>query len=160
MTEAATTRECQECAVLRRRIAELEARLAKLEKNSTNSSKPPSSDFVNPAKAARKSRKKRKAGGQPGHPKHQRTAFSAEEIDLRWDYYFDRCPDCAGEMRFQAEPVSTVQQVEITPRPIEISEHRSRACYCARCRKTFVAPIPPEVRKTGLVGPRLTALVG
>lgn len=160
MTQAAATHECPECAVLRRRIAELESRLAKLEKNSSNSSKPPSSDFVNPAKAAPKSRKKRKAGGQPGHPKHQRTAFSEEEIDLRWDYSFDCCPDCAGKVKLLAEPVSTVQQVEMAPRPIEVSEHRSRACYCARCRKTFVAPIPPEVRKTGLVGPQLTALVG
>ena len=53
-----------------------------------------------------------------------------------------------------------MQQVEIVTRPIHVSEHRSRACYCGKCRKTFVAPVSREVRKTGLVGPRLTALVG
>ena len=51
MSQAATSHECPQCAVLRQQIAELESRLAKLEKNSTNSSKPPSSDFVHPAAA-------------------------------------------------------------------------------------------------------------
>ena len=160
MSQAATTHECPNCAVLRQRIMELEARLAKLEKNSSNSSKPPSSDFVNPAKAARKPKKKRKPGGQPGHPKHERIAFTPEQIDQRWDYYFDRCPDCDGKLELRDQPASTLQQVEIVTRPINISEHRSRACYCGKCRKTFVAPLSREVRKLGLLGPRLTALVG
>ena len=160
MSQAATIHKCPQCAVLRRRIAELESRLAKLEKNSTNSSKPPSSDFVHPAAALKKRRKKCKPGGQPGHPKHERTPFTEQEIDRRWDYSFDRCPDCAGKLRLLKQPVSTVQQVEIVTRPINVSEHRSRACYCATCRKMFVAPLPREVRKTGLLGLRLTALVG
>ena len=160
MSQAATSHECPHCAVLRQQIVELKTRLAKLEKNSSNSSKPPSSDFVKPAKAARKPKKKRKPGGQPGHPKHERTPFTPEQIDQRWDYYFDRCPDCDGKLKLLEQPASTVQQVEIVTRPIHVSEHRSRACYCGKCRKTFVAPVSREVRKTGLVGPRLTALVG
>lgn len=160
MSQAASSHKCPQCVVLQERIAELESRLAKLEKNSSNSSKPPSSDFVNPATATKKSRKKRKPGGQPGHSRHARTAFVAEELDRCWDYCFDRCPDCDGKLKLLEEPVSTVQQVEIVTRPIIVSEHRSRACYCAKCQKTFVAPVPPEVRKTGLVGSRLTALVG
>lgn len=160
MSVAATTYECRECAVLRRRIVVLEARLAKLEKDSTNSSKPPSSDVVHPAEAAKKHRKKRrKAGGQPGHPKHERPAFQEAELDRAWDYFYERCPDCDGKVTVLNEPSSVVQQVEIAPRPIIVSEHRGRACYCARCQKTFVAPIPTEVRKAGLVGSRLTALV-
>jgi len=160
MSQAATNSDCPQCAVLRQRIAELESRLAKLEKNSTNSSKPPSSDFVNPAVAAKKKRKKRRrAGGQPGHPKHQRPAFQQAELDHAWDYVYERCPDCDGKVTVLDEPGSVVQQVEIAPQPIIISEHRGRACYCAHCRRTFVAPLPPEVRKAGLVGSRLTALV-
>jgi transposase len=160
MSQVATSHGCPQCAVLRQKIAELESRLAKLEKNSSNSSKPPSSDFVKPAVALKKPRKKRKPGGQPGHPKHERAPFTEQEIDRPWDYSFDRCPDCAGKLKLLDEPASIVQQVEIVTRPIQISEHRSRACYCAACRKTFIAPLPREVRKTGLLGPRLTALVG
>ena len=82
MSGAATNSECPHCAAMRLEIANLDARLAKLEKNSTNSSKPPSSDFVNPAAAAKKNRKKRrKIGGQPGHPKHERAAFQDAELD-------------------------------------------------------------------------------
>lgn len=145
---------------MRIEIANLNARLAKLEKNSTNSSKPPSSDFVNPAAAANKKRKKRrKIGGQPGHPKHERPAFQEAELDRVWDYTYERCPDCDGKLTIVDEPDSVVQQVEISPQPIQISEHRGRACYCAKCRKTFVAALPRKVRKAGLVGSRLTALV-
>jgi transposase len=160
MSQAATSHDCPQCAVLLQRIAELESRLAKLEKNSTNSSKPPSTDFVKPPAAARKQGKQRKPGGQAGHPKHQRTAFTEQEIDRRYDYSFDRCPDCDGKLKLLEEPASIVQQVEVVTQPIQVSEHRSRACYCAKCQKTFVAPVPHEVRKSGLVGPRLTALVG
>ena len=158
MSQAASHHDCPQCAVLRQRITELESRLAKLEKNSTNSSKPPSSDFVRPPAA--KKRKKRKPGGQPGHPKHQRPAFTEQESDCHIDYSFDRCPDCAGKLELLEEPVRVVQQVEVMARPIEVSEHRSRACYCAKCKRTFIAPLPREVRKAGLVGPRLTALIG
>lgn len=125
MSQAATSHECLQCAVLRRQIAELESRLAKLEKNSTNSSKPPSSDFVKPAAALKKSRKNRKPGGQPGHPKHERIPFTEQQIDRQWDYSFDRCPDCAGKLKRLEQPASIVQQVEIVTRPIHVSEDRS-----------------------------------
>ena len=160
MSQAATNSECPHCAALQVENANLKARLAKLEKNSTNSSKPPSSDFVNPAAAAKKNRKKRRRpGGQPGHPKHERTAFPETELDRAWDYVYERCPDCDGQVTVLDQPGSVVQQIEIAPQPIRVSEHRGRACYCAHCRKTFVAPVPPAVRKAGLVGSRLTALV-
>ncbi len=53
---------------LQERVKELESLVARLLKNSTTSSKPPSSDIVNPPKPKPKkgSRGKRKAGGQPG----------------------------------------------------------------------------------------------
>ena len=58
------------------RIAELEE---KLRQNSSNSSKPPSSDGPG-HKPARPAKKKsgRKPGGQPGHAKRERTLLPAE----------------------------------------------------------------------------------
>ena len=51
--------------LLTQRIEELENRLAAAQKDSSNSSKPPSSDIVNPKKAAKTNRKlKRKQGAQ------------------------------------------------------------------------------------------------
>jgi len=161
MTEQATTTGCLRCAALEREVAELRARLAKLEKNSSNSSKPPSSDIVKPVlEGGKKRRSRRKRGAQPGHPKHERPAFSPEEIDRVKDYQFERCPECDGPLEVLDEPARVLQQVEIVVQPTKVTEHRSRTCRCVRCQKEFVKPIPRAVRKAGLVGPRLTALVG
>jgi NAD+--asparagine ADP-ribosyltransferase len=59
---------------------QLRERIARLEKNSSNSSKPPSSDITNP-QPENKKKKKRKIGGQKGYPKHNRPLFKADEID-------------------------------------------------------------------------------
>jgi transposase len=43
---------------------------------------------------------------------------------------------------------------------VQIEQHDSQLQWCARCKKTFVPKFPDELRKAGLVGPRLTAMVG
>ena len=53
-----------------------------------------------------------------------------------------------------------LQQIDVVARPTKVTEHRSRTCRCPKCRKEFTKPIPRPVRKAGLVGPRLTSLVG
>ena len=92
MIEAAVAKAT---APLLERIAELEAELAKAKKNSSNSSKPPSSDIVKPKKPKGKGRRgKRKQGGQPGHPKHERPEFPTEMLDTTWEYHLSECPVC------------------------------------------------------------------
>lgn len=163
MQEPATSNGCPQCAILKRRIAELEARLARLEKNSSNSSKPPSSDIVKPPRAdgkrGKRGKRKRKRGGQPGHPKHQRPMFPPEQVDQVKDYKLECCPQCAGDLELREQAVSVLQQVELVARPIKITEHRSRACFCEHCQREFVEPIPAAVRRAGASGPQLTALV-
>ena len=66
--------------ILEQKTQLLEEKIARLEKNSSNSSKPPSSDIINP-QPTNKKKKKRKIGGQKGHPKHSRPLFKASEID-------------------------------------------------------------------------------
>ena len=63
-------------------VEDLKAALAKAGKNSSTSSKPPSSDIVKPPKPKLKKGKKRKIGGQPGHERHVRKRFDPEDIDL------------------------------------------------------------------------------
>jgi transposase len=157
---------CPQCAELKAKIAELaarqeklEAELARLRKNSSTSSKPPSSDIVKPPKPPAKCKRKRKRGAQPGHPRHQRPPFSLDEIDKTRDYRLTICPDCGGRVEPSDEPPRIIHQVEIIPRPIEITQHRGMACYCSRCQKTHFAPIDEPVVRAGLVGPRLSALV-
>lgn len=149
----------QENAELRARLAELEAKLAKAQKNSGNSSKPPSSDIVKPGRPKGKGKGKGNRGGQPGHPRHQRPAFEVEQVDECIAYAWPHCPDCGGPVEASDEPTRILQQVEIVTKPTHVTEHRGFACWCAGCRKTHYAPIDPAVRRGGLLGPRLTALV-
>ena len=96
------------------RIEKLEAEVAKLRKNSSNSSKPPSSDIVKPPKPAkRKEKGKWRIGGQPGHRKHEREPFRPEDLDDTRQYTLDRCPDCGGRLRKSRRPDRVVQQVEL-----------------------------------------------
>ncbi len=145
---------------LTQRVDQLERELAAARKNSSNSSKPPSSDIVNPKKAAKKNRKrKRKPGGQKGHPKHARREFPVEALDNAREYTLKSCPTCGGGLEYAGRAPRVVQQVEIIDVPIRIEEHRGRAYWCPTCRKFHYAPLPPEVEKGQLFGPRLTTLV-
>ena len=137
-------------------IRQLQDELARLKKNSSNSSKPPSSDIVKPPK---RGKGKRKIGGQPGHPKHERTPFTPDQLDATRQYTLDQCPDCGGALRNTRREPCVVQQVELVQRPVRIEEHRALAYWCPHCRRHHQAVLPPEVIKGGLIGPRLTALV-
>ena len=76
------------------KIDEQAKKIATLQKNSSTSSKPPSSDIIKPAKTKKGKGKKNKHGGQPGHPRHERTPFSEDEIHERWEYHCLSCPEC------------------------------------------------------------------
>jgi transposase len=62
---------------LTQRMAELEQRLAQ---NSSNSSRPPSSDVPGSARAGKKPTGRR-PGGQPGHKKHERALLPPEAVN-------------------------------------------------------------------------------
>ena len=63
-------------------VARLQAQLAAARKDSSTSSKPPSSDIVKPPKPEPpEGQERRHIGGQPGHPKHERDAFPPESIN-------------------------------------------------------------------------------
>lgn len=70
----------EEIKMLRAEIATLKEKVARLEKNSSNSSKPPSSDIVKPPKPEAADGTKREIGGQHGHQKFAREAFTPEDV--------------------------------------------------------------------------------
>jgi len=152
-----------EIDALKARQAELEAELAKARKHSGNSSKPPSSDIVKPPKdkpSGKDKGKKRKRGGQEGHPRHERPLFTPEEISIVNDYRYSDCPCCGGALQECDQPAKIQQHIEIQDIPVTISEHRRIAQYCSKCDKIHYHNFPEHLVKAGLVGPRLTALVG
>lgn len=148
-------------APLLAKIAELEDEIARLKRNSGNSSKPPSSDIVKPPKSKPTSEKRRgrkprrKKGGQPGHKKHERKPFDPSEIDHVVKY------ELPLEERSHLTPLDDwriIQQVELVDKPFVVTEHRARGYRDERTGKIITAEIPPEVIKAGLVGPRLSAV--
>jgi transposase len=167
---------CPECPRLQARVDALEAELGDLKqvvaqlgrqlaaarKDSSTSSRPPSSDIVKPPKPPPpQGQDNRRIGGQPGHPKHERVAFPPEAINGgSFDHRLDACPTCGHDL----QPALTiaprvVQQVDVREVPLSIQEHRSHPGWCPRCQKMHEAPLPPGIRRGGLVGPSLTTLI-
>src|SRR5271168_2506826 len=75
-------------------VLELQKQLAAARKDSSTSSKPPSSDIVKPPKPPLpEGQERRSIGGQPGHPKHEREAFPPESVNAGFfDHYIELCP--------------------------------------------------------------------
>ena len=144
-------------APLLARIAELEQEIARLKKNSSNSSKPPSSDIVKPPKPTveRKSGKRRQ-GAQPGHPRHERTPFMEEELDRQVTYELEGLDPKEWEA---LDEWDRIQQIELQNSPMEITEHRARHYRHRRTGEVRCAQLPDEIKASGLVGPRLSAYV-
>ena len=140
---------------------QLKAKLARSQKTSRNSSKPPSSDIVKPKPRGRKRRKnKRKIGAQPGHPKHQRPPFDEGQIRSTFEYHLKKCPCCQGPVQrdWQAAP-RIQQQIELPDQLFYIDQYSAYGYGCAHCRKTYFAKIPRDILQGGLCGPRLTSMV-
>src|SRR5205823_14035797 len=82
----------------RERIAELERRIkdleARLKLNSTNSSKPPSSDPIGLKRRPPRPPSRRKRGGQPAHPKAVRALVPAEKLRSSRDCKPSACRHC------------------------------------------------------------------
>jgi transposase len=162
--------KCENCGKLTARVGELEKQLADIQdqlakatKNSATSSKPPSSDITNPPpKRKKRGRpKKRKIGGQPGHKRHQRIPFLDEQVDKILEYRYTACPCCGGgNLQDGDQRPKKLQQVELAEQPITIQEHHGIGQVCLDCGEAYTCPLPEDILRSGLVGPRMTALIG
>jgi len=139
-------------------ILQLKEKIARLEKNSSNSSKPPSSDITNP-QPENKKKKKRKIGGQKGHPKHNRPLFEDNEIDKTITH---KLPAKEIERRglvALAETESALQQIDLPENLYHVIDHRVQL-YIDPNGSIVKAKLPKEIRKAGLFSNRMTALTG
>ena len=149
----------QQVVELSKQVADLLAQVARLSKNSSNSSKPPSSDIVKPPLPPMPPGQKRAIGGQPGHQRHERSPFTPAQVHRVVDHKINRCPDCGAAVRPTDLSPRKVQQVDLPEAPVQVVEHRCHGYFCPHCRRIHYAPLPKEVHNAGLVGPRLTALI-
>jgi len=147
-----------------RRIQQLEARVEKLErelsKSSRNSSRPPSSDP--PSSPPRsKDPSGRKRGAQPGHAGHGRELLPAWAVDEVIEHWPERCGCghvfCEKERRPAGEP-ARFQVEELPPITVRVIEHRAERMRCPECGRRSRAQLPAGVAKSSF-GPRLQAAV-
>jgi transposase len=147
---------------MRQRGDELETRVrdleARLKLNSTNSSKPPSSDPIGmkrrpPAPATGKRR-----GGQPGHRKARRSLVPPEKVRETFDCKPDACRRCGHDLSGD-DPEPLIHQVAELPKiePI-VDEYRLHRLTCPACRATTCGVLPAGT-PTGCFGPYLQAVL-
>jgi transposase len=154
-----------ENAALREINAKLQARVAELERrlglDSSNSSKPPSSD--GPKKPARISSLRqpsgKKSGGQIGHKGE--TLRQTATPDAVVDHYPHTCRGCGAALsQAMSEGCAARQVVDLPePRPPLVTEHRGHVCRCERCGEKTPAAFPAGVDAPVQYGARLAAFV-
>lgn len=153
--EVATLRA--QVSALQLQVAELAARLGQ---NSTNSSKPPSTDPPWHTKAKpTPSPTGRKPGAQPGHKPHNRAVLepTADEV---YDCQRQQCPHCqAGldESTVLAGKEALHQVVEIVSEPL-VQNYLRALHKCHKCGKNSRSPLPQGVAPVA-AGPRLQAII-
>ncbi len=162
---------CQGClergariCVLEGRVAELEAEvrdlLARLGRNASNSSLPPSANPPGAPKPVLKKKSQRKPGGQPNHPPHLRKLVPPERVNETLPYLPTHCQRCHQALPAEAggnDPEPTRHQVAELPKlGAWITEHQGHARTCPGCGAVTRAAIPTEVREQSC-GPRLAA---
>ena len=146
-------------------IARLSARIEDLERrlnrNSRNSSLPPSQDPPSAPERERAPSSGRSQGAQPGHPGHGRPLAPIESVDAVIDHWPERCGCGHVFGGAEREPVgeSARQQVSELPEiAVVVSEHRLHRLRCPDCGATARAVAPADV-PAGAFGPRLAAAI-
>ena len=148
----------EQVATLIDQVAKLTGQVARLSKNSSNSSKPPSSDIVKPPKTNNTGGPRRQ-GGQPGHKGVARSLFRSDQIDRIEQLHPAACPCCHDGNLEPTGQVKIHQVAELRENPLEITEYRLHGCRCSVCGKIVWARTPVGVVEGQLFGPRLQALV-
>jgi transposase len=155
----------QQIADAEKQIADLERQLALRKQNSTNSSKPPSSDGLagEPRPRGRRKKSRRKAGGQPGHRGAHRPLVALTKDDEIRPVLPEQCQHCGHRLPTDIEQAQTSgeprrhQVTELPPIQAHTIEYQCHRVVCPECGGSTRAALPAEA--SGHFGPQLTALI-
>lgn len=131
-------------------VEEVERLKRLLDKDSSDSSKPPSTDIIKRSEKPPTSppetetSKKRKPGGQPGHKGKTRKGFG--RVDRYQTVEACSCPVCGGE-EFEAggRSTRTYTIAQLVERPIEIVAYQQVRKICTACGSVAAGVLPDEV---------------
>ena len=126
--------------------------------DSNNSSKPPSSNGPGKLNRAQRRASERKRGAQPGHKGHTRAMLDESEVDRIVDCKPEAVCECGGAIALADSP-QRHQVFEVPPLRAHVDEYRLYSGRCAGCGKPHAGVLPSGVPK-GQLGPRALSLVG
>jgi len=148
----------EQVQMLTQRVSQLEKQI---NKNSRNSSKPPSSDGMKKPKKTKSLRKRsgKKPGGQKGHKGHN--LEKAKKPDHIIPLPVTSCP-CGCTDHLADVPVSgyDCRQVFEMPEPkLKVFEYKSEIKICPQCGQPVKAPFPEGVNAPVQYGPRFRGML-
>lgn len=131
------------------KIVQLEARVEVLEnqrqKNSRNSSKPPSSDGFGKRTKSLRRKSERKRGGQVGHPGS--TLEWRAEVDEIIMHRVTDCEGCGASLTAVQEEHWELRQVHDLPAlRVWVTEHQAQVKCCEQCGCVNQGQFPAQVR--------------
>ncbi len=134
------------------RIAELEDQL---QKDSHNSSKPPSSDgYKKPSPKSQRKNSGRKAGGQTGHKGHHMMLDNPDRVETVYPQHCANCPHRAHCGKLKVHDTCYTVDIEIRK---ETVKYEIMKCNC--CGVQEIAKRPAGISGSVTYGNRLKALV-
>ncbi len=146
-----------ENAALRQEVADLRRQL---DKNSSNSSKPPSSDGMKkPPRIAGSTRGRsgKTSGGQAGHAGDTLKPVAKPDVVERHEA--EACRHCLAGLTIAMVTGVEKRQVFDVPEPrLEVTEHQAMIYRCPHCRGQTTASFPEGVISAAQYGPRVRAV--
>jgi len=128
-----------------------------LNRNSENSSKPPSSDGYKKRRKPQSERVKseKKSGGQPDH--EGSTLRLVENPDIIEKHDVLECDECKQDLSKVDAEITVRQEIDIPPIKPKVTEHHIASKVCPRCKKINKAG-PETLTQSIQYGPRIKVL--
>jgi transposase len=147
---------------LEKRLAEAELQIqelrARLDQNSANSSKPPSTDPIGVKRRPPTPPSKKRRGGQEGHPRRMRALISPERVASVTECKPTSCRRCGHALSGEDSEPLRHQVAELPPIEPEVHEYRLHRLVCRHCNTVTRGALPAGVPRTAF-GPRLHAVL-
>ncbi len=128
-------------------------------RDSQNSSIPPSQDILKKPSDKSKRKKGKKRGPKYNHPGKTRNGFGKPDLVVPLE--LENCPVCGTELEGVEQAPQKVQQVaEVVEQPVEIREYRRPLYKCPNCGWSGYSSLPLGVKEGFSYGSRLCSIVG
>lgn len=138
--------------------AEVKELKGRLNKDSRNSSKPPSGDGFGKRTRSLRPKSDRPSGGQDGHP--GQTLEWSGDPDAVERHPVETCAGCGASLA--TVPVAEIlarQVVDIPPIERVVTEHQVEVKGCPQCGQVNQGNFPPEANTVVQYGPRLKGMM-